>query len=367
MRVHFDHQVFSLQRHGGITTVFHQLIRYLNRQPEVQADVFLGLSPTRMEFGTGTGRSHVIDFRAVQTRPGYLTYFINEGLTFSSFFRCAYEVYHCTHYRFVPTIRARAFVVTHHDCIPERLPNLFRNRELIMRFKRRSFAKANLILCVSESSRADLIEFYDVPPEKTVVVHNGVLPMAAQQGSRALIDSLVRGDYLLHVGRRSLHKNFNELLWAFAKAGLSKRFTLLAVGGGPPTSAELARVASLKLRNRVKFIPYVSPAQLAACYAHGRLLVYPSLYEGFGMPPLEAASAGCVSLVGANPATLEVCGDCVFFFDPLNRDEFVDMLRLAVDNESERQARLDKTAQTLNKYTWDECGRKTLEAYRLIA
>lgn len=105
---------------------------------------------------------------------------------------------------------------------------------------------------------------------------------------------------------------------------------------------------------------------LAKLYAEAKLLVYPSIYECFGMPPLKAASAGCASLVAAHPACLEIYGDSVFHFVPLDLDEFVYKLRMAVSDQTEREIRFERARRLLPKYTWEECGRKTLAAYRAI-
>ncbi|HEV2276052.1 MAG TPA: glycosyltransferase family 1 protein, partial [Acidobacteriaceae bacterium] len=342
MRVLYDHQAFSLQSHGGITRVFSEVVSYLNRQPDVSTTVLLGFSNTLADFRPIVSpRGRVFHPGRGLFRNGILNYAVNEAITNASApFLGRFDVYHSTLYRFAPMVRAVRRVTTHHDCVQERFPELFPDRDRIIRSKRRMFAQADLILCVSEASRADLLHFYDIPPERTTVVHNGVSAMRRSPGGEAALRAHVAGEYLLYVGARHAYKNFDGLLRAYAESGLAETCSLLVLGGGAPSSAEFSLIEKFGLPGRVRFVPHAAPELLAEAYARATLLVYPSLYEGFGMPPLEAASAGCASLVASNPATREVCQDSVFYFDPADHTDFSRMLGVAVSDANARARQL---------------------------
>jgi glycosyltransferase involved in cell wall biosynthesis len=228
------------------------------------------------------------------------------------------------------------------------------------------YLKADVILCVSAASRNDLLRFYDVAEEKAIVVHNGVTPMVRESHGEAELRAVISGDFLLYVGARHSYKNFDGLLRAYAARKIKENYSLLAVGGGPPSAEHSSLIEELGLTGNVKFIPHASSALLSEAYASAALLVYPSLYEGFGMPPLEAASLGCVSLVSANPATIEICQNAAFFFDPLSTEDFSSMLQVALTDTTGRAARIRRATELLKNYTWEACGRKTLAAYRRI-
>jgi glycosyltransferase involved in cell wall biosynthesis len=368
MRIFYDHQAFSLQSHGGITQVFSQIIRYLNVQSDISTDIFLGFSSTRA------------DFRSIIAPPGRVfhpgpglarrsifNYAVNEAISaLVTPFWGKYDIYHNSLYRFLPSVRAKRRVATHHDCVQETFPDLFPDSARIIKFKRRMFRRADLIICVSLASQRDLLHFYDVAPEKTIVVYNGVSGMERQPHSEDELRAVVQGEFLLHVGARHRYKNFDGLLRAYSASGLKEDYSLLVLGGGAATAAERVMIADLGLARRVRFVPYASTALLAEAYAQARVLVYPSLYEGFGMPPLEAASVGGVSLVAANPATLEICRDAVFYFDPSDPEDFLRMLSRAVTDIPEREARIQRAHPLLRDYTWENCGRNTLAAYRSL-
>jgi glycosyltransferase involved in cell wall biosynthesis len=368
MRILYDHQAFSLQNYGGITRVFSEIIRYMNTQRNVSTDMLLGFSGTRADFGalvSPPGR--VIHPGSSLFKSGVLNYAANEIFsTLMGPLLGKYDIYHSTYYRFLPAIRAKRRVATHHDCVQEMFPHLFPNSRRIFRWKREMYRKADLILCVSAASRADLLRFYDVPEEKAMVVHNGVSPMVREPQGEAALRAVVSGKFLLYVGARHLYKNFDGLLRAYASSEVKQNYRLLAVGGGPPNAVHSSLIEQLGLTGHVTFVPYASTALLAEAYASAALLIYPSLYEGFGMPPLEAASLGCVSLVAANPATIEICQDAAFFFEPTAAEDFSSMLQIALTDTAGRAARIQRAGNLLKIYTWEACGRRTLEAYHQL-
>lgn len=365
MRILYDHQVFSLQEYGGITRVFGELVRYMNARQDVSTDVLLGFSGTKMDFRPLLSRAgRVIQPGGALFRRRLLNYGVNEvfsGIMGPLLGR--YDIYHSTYYRFLPTIRARRRVATHHDCAPERFPQLFPDAGRIRKLKANLFNDADLILCVSVAAQADLMEIYGVPEAKTGVVHNGISPPARGPRGAEELRGAISEQFLLFVGARHSYKNFDGFLEVYARSDARKDYKVLALGGGEPSAEHRALVAKLGLANHIVFVPYASPTLLAEAYARAVLLVYPSLYEGFGMPPLEAASLGCLSLVAENSATREICGDAAFFFNPLDQDDFLRALRLALSGGAEG-VRLLKHAQELaRQFTWDLCGRKTLDAY----
>ena len=219
-------------------------------------------------------------------------------------------------------------MVTHHDCIHERFPHLFPNAASIVDTKRKLFAQADAIVCVSASSQRDLLHFYDVPEAKTHVVHHGFAPLGQVQGG--VDQRKTSPPYLLYVGSRASYKNFGLLLEAFSRSGLAGSYRLLAVGGGAFTALEQEQIASLQLTGSITLVPKADDATLARAYRDAALFVYPSMYEGFGFPPLEAMSMGCPVLVNRTSSLPEVCGDAVFYFDSSDQEELSQRLQTIV-------------------------------------
>jgi glycosyltransferase involved in cell wall biosynthesis len=190
--------------------------------------------------------------------------------------------------------------------------------------------------------------------------------MVRSETGRLELSQRIRRPFLLYVGIRAEYKNFNGYLSAFAEAGLRTDYDIVCIGGGPFSNDELRQVRHYGLQDALISIPYASPDLLAEAYSRARLVVYPSLYEGFGFPPLEAMLLCTPALVATSPATLEVCGDAAIFFDPLDRADFVSKLKFALENEAVRQAKVASGLKLVQRYNWDRTAEQVLAAYRSI-
>jgi glycosyltransferase involved in cell wall biosynthesis len=367
MRIVYDHQVFSLQNSGGISSYYFELASHLSRGAFADVDVFLGLNRCIYPFrGLEHPCAHILGW-STKLRPGLARYALNELVTGAwSVTGGRWDIYHNTLYRFMPTVRARRFVATHHDCVQERFPKLFPDHARIIGAKRRMFQKADLVLCVSESSRADLEHFYGVEPSRCKVIYNGVSPMVRSEAGKTDLLRKVRRPFLLYVGIRAEYKNFRGFLSAFTEAGLHADYDILTLGGGSFSDDELRFIRGCSLQDAVISVPTASPDLLAEAYSMARLLVYPSLYEGFGFPPLEAMLLGTPALVAASPATLEVCGDAAFFFDPSDQEEFVIKLKSALEDEAARHEKIAIGLKFAQRYQWDRAVAQVLAAYQSI-
>jgi glycosyltransferase involved in cell wall biosynthesis len=365
MRILYDHQVFSLQNAGGASRYYYELMQSLAGFSEVHTELWLGINETVYPFRQlSRARTHVVSLGGFLKR-GRCRYIANETLGNAlAPFAGKLDIYHPTLYRHMPLVRARRIVATHHDCAHERFPDLFPNVKQIVRAKRRLYALADAIICVSESSRRDLLQFYDVDAAKTRVIHHGLRRLAGSATAAAELRGQVPAEYLLFVGSRAPYKNFDNLLRAFRRTGLHKSMLLLAVGGGPLTAAELALAEELEVARSLVVLPQVADSLLAEAYTAATLLVYPSWCEGFGHPPLEAMAAGCPALVCNASCLPEICRDAPFYF---NHREAGSLERGLLEATNDRKARWraqQRGAQVAAQYSWQKCGAETLALYR---
>ena len=264
----------------------------------------------------------------------------------------------------MPMVRARRVIATHHDCTHERFPELFPDVKKIFWARKRLFPSVDAIICVSESCRQDLLQFYHVDPAKAVVIHHGLAPLPRSTEARAQLLGRVRRDYLLYVGMRAAFKNFHGLVQAFRDCRLQDEFDLLVLGGGPLTADEKTMISKLELDGRIVSVPRVCDEFLAEAYAGARLLVYPSFNEGFGFPPLEAMSLDCPVLASRLSCILETCDDAPFYFDPTDQESFVRELQRATSDEDGRRRSITRGRKIVSGYSWERCGQETLAVYR---
>jgi glycosyltransferase involved in cell wall biosynthesis len=365
LRIIYDHQLFSLQDVGGGSRYHYELIRYLSNDPDVRADLFLGLYRSAYPLHeVSSSSARVIGLR-VPLPYGLVRYALNEVIeSAASVFSGKYDIYHSTYFRFMPAVRSRALVATHHDCIYEQLPQLFPDAARVIRFKASLYGQAARIICISEFSRQGLLKYYDVDPGKTCVVYHGLNPLPRSLEAAKEVRGRTRRGFLLYVGNRDYHKNFLALLHAIRESRLSDEYDLLALGGGLFTEDEQNCVQALGLDACVHCLPRVTDEFLAEAYVAAALFVYPSLAEGFGRPPLEAMALGCPVAVSDATALPEVCRDAPFYFDPLDVASIARALLSGVNDAPARARAIVRGREVAAGYSWEKCGAETLAVYR---
>jgi glycosyltransferase involved in cell wall biosynthesis len=360
MRILYDHQVFSLQDTGGISRYHYELAKGLQVFEDLRIELLIGGNASVLPFTMLRNAQTRVTAWKTRTQPGYARYAINEALlSLQAPLRGRLDVYHPTLNRTMPAVRSRRIVVTQHDCTHERFPHLFRNTDAFIRVKRKIFSMADAILCVSQSSRQDLLHFYDVDEAKTHVVHHGFSPLEEDPA----VEPGEPGDpYLLYVGSRTDYKNFILLLEAYAQARLAEDYRLIAVGGFP-SAAEETRITQLGVTGRVCLMPRASDRALANLYRNASLFVYPSLYEGFGFPPLEAMSLGCPVLANRTSSIPEICGKAAFYFQSQDPAELAAALISTLQDVDGLREKRRLGYEQVRLYDWSRTARRTLEVY----
>jgi glycosyltransferase involved in cell wall biosynthesis len=254
-------------------------------------------------------------------------------------------------------------VTTLHDMILERFPQHFERAEQQRAERYRALRRAQAIICISDNTRIDLLSTYPEFEGKTRVVWHGV----DQTFSTAPRPQARERPYLLFVGTRGGYKNFNPLLRAFgASAKLASSFDLVCFGGGGLQPAERAEAAAAGLREDQLIQLSGSDAELACAYRHARLFVFPSEYEGFGMPLTEAMVQGCPIVCSRASSFPEVAGDAAVYFDPKD----VDGLRVALEtialNDQAHSEMAVRSRDRAALFSWARCASETAAVYQRV-
>lgn len=369
LTVAFDHQIFSVQRYGGVSRYFVELASRL--PPETVAEVrivapfhinnYLRTHPVR---GFTQGRYVPFDFSGVW-RAVRMANRIAAPLAWTNI---AADLIHETYFTTKPVGEARRRVVTVHDMIHELFTPRLGQADDVIVAKRAAFSRADHLICVSETTRRDLHRFYDIDPARTSVVHHGHSFTSAVSCSRPTSQQVpVRGHRpsLLYVGNRTGYKNFRALLTAYSRSTILRDFDLVAFGGPPPVSDEWEEIERLGLAGKVRF-QSGSDRDLAEHYRTATAFVYPSMYEGFGMPPLEAMSYGCPVVCSNAGAIPEVVGDAGVYFDPKDPAELQAVLEGVATSERLQEDLRSSGYRRLTTFSWDRCAEKTALIYREI-
>ncbi len=212
--------------------------------------------------------------------------------------RGRFDIYHPTLYRVPPWVRRRRIVVTHHDCTHERFPQLFRNAAFIIATKRKLFAQADAIVCVSSSSQRDLLHIYGVAEQKNHVVPHGFTPLRIPSEDTQTFGSVETDPYLLYVGSRAGYKNFSLLVEAFSLSG-AWPVPIACWPLGVACSQQKSSNKLLRGGSRTGYPSFPERPILSWPTPIGepRFLYTQACTRRFGFPPLEAMSLGCPVLV----------------------------------------------------------------------
>jgi alpha-1,3-rhamnosyl/mannosyltransferase len=283
------------------------------------------------------------------------------------------DLYHATHY-VLPAHLPCPAVVTVHDIIHLLYPRFLRSRLawLYARFMiGRSLRLGRRILTVSESTRRDLESFFQPRGDRIRVVYNGVhdvfrrrLPEDELQ--QRLERLSVRPPYLLFVGNPKPHKNLENLLRAWARATSSQAIDakLVCAGDREGSSARLEHLCTkLGIGDRVAFIGHVAEPDLVALYQGALVFLYPTLYEGFGLPVVEAMAAGTPVITSNSSALREIAEGHAELVNPLDIDAMADAIaRVALDEEL--RSRLERAGlERAERFDWHRTARETLAVY----
>jgi glycosyltransferase involved in cell wall biosynthesis len=365
VKIWFDHQVFVTQRYGGVSRYFVELARSLNGLNNTEATIF---APYHINgYLNNCQYVHPLSFqfdfpsRGQRFRPGLI------APLFSLFSRIGKpSIVHKTYYgaNSAPrNTRPPAIVTTVHDMIYEKFPAKFEQGREVIRHKLRAMQEADRIICVSQNTRRDLIEHYPFLEQKIDVVYHGVSSVVAEpSGSQAFPEP-----YLLFVGVRAGYKNFGNLLRALGTSPfLKSTFSLVCFGGGAFTDDELALCEKVGFPADHLYQISGSDELLARAYHQATALVFPSSYEGFGMPLTEAMIQSCPILCSSASCFPEICMDAAAYFDP----EDVDSIRICLEKtlgDSDELQRLALAARVRSEvFSWDKCAQQTAKVYEAL-
>jgi glycosyltransferase involved in cell wall biosynthesis len=276
------------------------------------------------------------------------------------------DLVHETYYAEQALCRARVpHVLTVYDMIEERFPESFPVGYSLTHRKRCAAKRADHIFCISENTRRDLLEMYKFPEDRVSVTYLGY--DALVQTSLRAQDLVGTSPFVLFVAGRHGYKNFEGLIRAYAaSAWLQSGFRIVCFGGGMFSAEERTLMAGLGLTGTQVEQISGGDDRLAALYQGAAALVYPSRYEGFGIPPLEAMSLDCPVICSNTSSIPEVVGQAGEYFDPVD----IDSIRFSMERvlqSTERRRELVSLGRVRSElFTWERCAQQTADIYRRL-
>ena len=358
MRVAVDEQIFAIQPYGGISRLFAELARQY--ASSVIPD--LELLPQDAPIINRYVLDDPLVRDALKAREAR-----NEWTALARYFsrisvKTNCDVVHNTFYLphgLAPTRGAKR-IVTVHDMIPELMPQTRRRLDLLT-MKRRYVESADQVICVSEATREDLRKVYGHIKAPVTVVHHGVDPRF-RSGVERIGELPTR--YVLFVGNRGQYKDADVLFEAFARMNIKDDLMLVCAGGGTFSRDEQQRLQALGIAKQVMHLELNDDA-MASAFSNAEIFVFPSRFEGFGLPAIEAMACGTPTILADATSLPEVGSDAAAYFEPGNVAELASTMKELLNNSALRVELSEKGKTRADEFTWRRTAEQTADVYRL--
>lgn len=377
MKVLFDSQIFDIQKFGGASRCFCELIKSFPSDIIAQISIMINCNiHLRNEclcfkaWGGNTGLVSQLSILLYKVMHKLFPcvvediHSLNMKKSIEYLERGDFDVFHatfCDTY-FLPYLKGKPFVITVHDLIPELFPNYFAKDDIQIITRKTLVDKASAIVAVSEQTKRDLIQLYDVPEHKITVVYHAGPPKEIVTSV-----SLVKGPYFLYMGMRRDYKNFDQLVIDFSRFVHSHPQVKLICTGYPFSLQEQELFVKYKVVENI-FHLNANDIQVKNLYANAIGFIYPSLYEGFGIPILEVFAYGCPVLLNNKSCFPEIASYAgVFFSSDAHSSNITEKLEEMYNLSNEKRKELiNKGYKRLSEFSWEKSAKKLSEVYASI-
>jgi len=371
LKIIYTHDIFAFQRFGGISRYFVEIIKRIPRDV-AEARVFAGLyvneyleSLKKVACVRGLKMPVFKGGTRLENALNALMYYgrakANNFAQRMWLHADRETLVHLSNYSLSFPPKNVKMVVTAYDMIQELFPQIYPGYSAITKLKRASFERADRILAISECTKNDLVRLFRVDEAKVTVIHLGnSLEDVVPDESRPNVEK----PYILYVGERSGYKNFEALALAYGRSSILKAdFVLMLFGGGKPTATELRKFEEMGIARLVHHAGG-GDRLLARYYRDARAFVWPSLYEGFGIPILEAMGSHCPVICSNAGPMPEVAGDAAIYFDPADIDELQHVLETALLDDALLEEKVSLGLKRAAELSWKKTARETVDVYK---
>ena len=355
MNIFYDHQIFSNQSYGGPSRYFVELIKeliLLNNTPTIIAPINqnIFLNDIHSQFKK--------EFYIKIKKKNFITQFYNNLFSDFYFKNHNHDLYHLTYFDSCFKSK-KPKVATVYDLIHEKFMNEFKLSTLP---KKKIFERIDYFICISENTKKDLIKYYNINPKNISVTH-----LANSLKLKDIKKFKLPKPFFLYVGSRKRYKNFNLLLRSYSSnKQIKQNFNIVCFGGGKLITDEIKNIKDLGIDLNSIYQVDGSDDFLSSLYLGAEALIYPSKYEGFGLPILEAMSLGC-PVISSNSSSLpEVYGDAAITFSPNSSEELSNCIDKITSNIDLKKNLIEKGHEREKVFSWKKCAIETNEIYKKL-
>lgn len=351
-----DHQIFTMQDYGGISRVFVELYWRFNKKESTKCDLPMLLSDNEYFEGIKETRSIWKRNRSFIKRLGY--YALNHIYTIFKLLKGDYDVFFPSYYDpyFLPFLRKKPFALVLHDMTHELYPDISSVKDKTIAWKKKLVYKADKIIAISENTKKDIIKFYGIDESKIEIIYWATTLKLPEKEIKLDLPE----KYILFVGNRGKYKNFNRFFKAVVPLlKEDKELNIVCAGSSKFNEEEISMIETEGFLDRVKHIRFKDDDELASIYKNAICFVYPSLYEGFGSPILEAFSCECPIVLSDRSSFPEIGGDATIMFNPEDESSILNSVKKVVYDKKLRENMVKRGKERIKLFTYD----KTIENY----
>lgn len=363
LKVQFDHQIFSMQDYGGISRYFATLSKFLENSPDFEHRLSVLFSTNAYLADRHSILPEALGEFLLRKPSSYTKYNRRYFKGVAALNR--FDVFHPTYYHpyFLKLVK-KPVVITVHDMIHELYPSFFPN-DPTSQNKQKVLARADHIIAISKNTKDDLKSIFNIPEEKISVIHHGYFePVVYGLPQKAPLQ--LPPKYLLFVGSRASYKNFSKMVEAIAPIVRSARdVSVVCAGGGRFSIEEEEQLRKLGVAEKFSQVN-AAEEDMPLLYQNALLFIFPSLYEGFGLPILEAFHNGCPIAISSTPSFLEVAGQAATYFDPTDLHSIHRTVEQLIVDESFRIQLAASGRLQLRAFSSAKCIKKTTEVYKRV-
>ncbi len=358
----YDFQIFSEQRYGGISRYIYEIAKRIAKSREFDVEI---LSPLYINNYLKDADDGLVRGKYIPAIPntGKIIKYLNKIVSRSIVNKNTPDLIHQTYYwgdEDLSAVNNTKYVLTVHDMINEKLSGYFQDSASVTKCKLNAVKRADHIICVSESTKTDLLDMVDIDHNKISVIHHGCTKNSQDSEQTKPI---ITSPYVLFVGQRAIYKNFKRLLTAFSNYNIEKDFTLVCFGGGEFLNSELEMIRKLGLKEHNAIQIGGQDSVLMNLYANASAFICPSIYEGFGMPLLEAMASQCPVICSNTSSFPEVAGVAAEYFDPYDTESIGTAMERVLYSQEVSQNLIELGYKNVALFSWEQCTEKTMSAY----
>ena len=357
MKILFDNYIFEVQKAGGISKVWFNILKRIpvNIDPYfIEGDVSKNLFRKELNLNANN---------VIKLEKKFSSF--NQYLKIPN---SNFDIFHSSYFRPIKNKGNSKVIVTVHDFIYEKYGTYLAKKNHLF-IKNRSLKQADEVICVSNHTKKDFLKFYpQFNPNNVHVVYNGVdeeFKKIEIKENIKINDSFLKiNNYLLYVGSRGYCKNFKFIINLMSsKIVKDNGFKLVCVGGGEFSKNEIKHFKEKGIYGEITHLDKVENKDLNILYNHAFCLLFPSIYEGFGIPALEAISVGCPVWSTKSSSVIEIIGENYpIKFSPDNWKEALNSFELLLNNEKRDLAK-QIGLENATKFSWDRCAKETFNVY----